>query len=71
LSILEMRSPEMVRDVFVFILPLYYQGGILATNGRSTSWVALTSNGSRPVGCHRCGNLLFFAVITLSTQSVW
>jgi hypothetical protein len=45
LSILEMRSPEMVRDVFVFILPLYYQGGILATNGRSTSWVALTSNG--------------------------
>ena len=38
LSILAMRSPERVRDVFVFILPLYYQGRIPATGGWSTSW---------------------------------
>src|ERR1700691_2748484 len=30
LSILTMRSPESVKDVFVFILLLYYQGRILA-----------------------------------------
>jgi hypothetical protein len=33
LSILAMRSSERVRDVFVFILPLYYQGRILAKGG--------------------------------------
>jgi len=33
LSILAMRSPERVREVFVFILLLYYQGRIAATGG--------------------------------------
>jgi len=50
LSILAMRSPERVRDVFVFILPLYYQGRILTTGGWSTSWAASTSTGGRSVG---------------------
>jgi hypothetical protein len=44
LSILAMRSTERVRDVFVFILPLYYQSRILATSGWSASWVASTSS---------------------------
>jgi hypothetical protein len=39
-----MRSPERVRDVFVFILPPYYQSRILATSGWSASWVASTSS---------------------------
>jgi hypothetical protein len=41
LSILAMRSPERVRDVFVFILPLYYQGRISATD----DWSAETKEG--------------------------
>src|ERR1700728_1633549 len=38
LSILAMRSPERVRDVFVFILPLYYQSRILATSSLPVGW---------------------------------
>jgi hypothetical protein len=41
LSILAMRSPERVRDVFVFILALYYQGRISATG----DWSAETKEG--------------------------
>ena len=37
LSILAMRSSERLRDVFTFILPLYYSGRILANVSWSTA----------------------------------
>jgi hypothetical protein len=43
LSILAIRSPERVRDVFVFILSLCYQGRIIAISGWSTSWVGVAT----------------------------